>query len=485
MKHRSNSLLNDKFTVGKNLVGRFRSLRPLYILTDNMKAPVADVYCPVCGTISENVASPGKTKQCPFCDKKFSSVKYEGGKFMDEMYICLNVSPDELKSTMCFGVLEYPAYLAVSRSERDGHLRAIRLVGFYRKVIILRDTRTCTYSKQTWSEKHCTSFNLEKRMTYYMQNFTDSEYKKDELVRVGIDSTCHTCGLHSYNVPDYLSGGIYGGTTSVKKTIHSIFQEYILSDILNEMGLIDLKSYLFACPDYSNAYTATVYLRYPVVVRKVFQLFYDQYGTDIMLRGMQDEFWTYLGFQLGFIIWCCKYDRFISKLMSSPTEDLYDKQIECMINKTFGRKQETYQLIKNNPLAACMLWYTYQLGFRNLDCVSVLITMGKCAQNMYGSSFADNVTALGFLLSERTHPVKVFFRHAIRERGEADVVDDILKSSGVTHPDDVIDFRGLLGIYTKLYNDKYDFDSYKKVNGVSIYSLPFDTLGTVLFALNS
>lgn len=128
-----------------------------------MKAPVADVYCPVCGTISENVASPGKTKQCPFCNKKFSSVKYEGGQFMDEMYVCLNVRPDKLTSTMCFGVLEYPAYLAVSRSERDGHLRAIRLVGFYRKVIILRDTGTGTYSKQTWSEKHCTSFNLEKK----------------------------------------------------------------------------------------------------------------------------------------------------------------------------------------------------------------------------------------------------------------------------------------------------------------------------------
>ena len=104
---------------------------------------------------------------------------------------------------------------------------------------------------------------------------------------------------------------------------------------------------------------------------------------------------------------------------------------------------------------------------------------------MYGSSFADNVTALGYLLSERTHPVKVFFRHAIRERGEADVVDDILKSSGIVNPDDIIDFRHLLGIYTKLYNNKYDFDSYKKINGVSIYSLPFDTLGDALSVLNS
>lgn len=53
------------------------------------------------------------------------------------------------------------------------------------------------------------------------------------------------------------------------------------------------------------------------------------------------------------------------------------------------------------------------------------------------------------------------------------------------NPDDIIDFRHLLGIYTKLYNNKYDFDSYKKMNGVSIYSLPFDTLGDALSVLNS
>lgn len=485
MKHSPKTLLNDKFTVGKNLVGRFRSLRPLYVLTDNLGSYYGDVYCPACGTISKQVPSPSKTKQCPSCNKKFSHVSLVAGHFMDKMYVKLNVRPDKQASTMCFGTIEYPAYLAVSRSERDGHLRAIRLVGIHRKLIILYDTDTGTYSKQTWSEKYCTSFNLEKRMTYYMQDFTDSEYKKDELVRVGIDSTCHKCGLHFYNVPDYLCGGIYAGTTPVKRTIRSIFQEYILSDILNEMGLTDLKSYLFAQSDYSNPYAAIAYLRYPVVVRKIFQLFYDQYGTDMKLSGMQDEFWAYLDFQLGFIIWCCKYDRFISKLMSSPTEDLYDQQIECLIDRTFRRNQETYQLIKNNPLAACMLWYTYQLGFRNLDFVSSLITQGKCAQNMYGLSFADNATALGYLLSERTHPVKVFFRHAIRERGEADVVDDILKSSGIVNPDDIIDFRHLLGIYTKLYNNKYDFDSYKKINGVSIYSLPFDTLGDALSTLNS
>ena len=202
------------------------------------------------------------------------------------------------------------------------------------------------------------------------------------------------------------------------------------------------------------------------------------------LAGMQEEFWAYLDFQLSFIIWCCKYDRFISKLMSAPTEDLYDQQIEYLVDKTFMRKQETYQLIKNNPLAACMLWYTYQLGFRNLDCVSSLISMGKSFHNMYGP-YSDNITALGSLLSERTHPVKVFFRHVIRERGEVDVADDILKSSGILNPDDVIDFRSMLYIYTKLYHNKFDFDSYKRTNGVSIYSLSFDKLGAALITLNS
>lgn len=484
MKHSPKTLLNDKFTVGKNLVGRFRSLRPLYVLTDNLESYYGDVYCPACGVISKQVPSPAKTKQCPFCHKKFSYVRVVDGYFMNEVYVKLNVSPDKQASTMCFGTIEYPVYLAVSRSERDGHLRAIRLVGIHRKVIILYDTDTGDYSKQTWSEKYCTSFNLEKRMTYYTQDFTDSEYKKDELVRVGIDSTCHKCGLHSYNVPGYLCGGIYADTTSVKKTFCSIFQTYVLSDILSEMGLTDLKSYLFAQSDYSNPYAAIAYLRYPVVVRKIFQLFYDQYGTDMKLAGMQEEFWAYLDFQLSFIIWCCKYDRFISKLMSAPTEDLYDQQIECLVDKTFMRKQETYQLIKNNPLAACMLWYTYQLGFRNLDCVSPLISMGKSLHNMYGP-YSDNITALGSLLSERTHPVKVFFRHVIRERGEVDVADDILKSSGILNPDDVIDFRSMLYIYTKLYHNKFDFDSYKRTNGVSIYSLPFDKLGAALITLNS
>lgn len=86
--------------------------------------------------------------------------------------------------------------------------------------------------------------------------------------------------------------------------------------------------------------------------------------------------------------------------------------------------------------------------------------------------------------SERDGHLRAIRLVGIRERGEADVVDDILKSSGIVNPDDIIDFRHLLGIYTKLYNNKYDFDPYKKMNGVSIYSLPFDTLGDALSVLN-